>query len=87
MGKDVFGDEQRHVGKGHIRVKREFTFDYFLHETGGTDEVTTDLIHMSGMDPVIAADIAERRPFYEVTLHCVVDLDSGKVSIESAECS
>jgi len=88
MGSNVFGNEQHHVnrGKGYM-VKREFSFDWYLHETCSADEVVSDLVNICEMPEETAKDISERRPFYEVILHCIVDLDSGRVRIESAECS
>jgi len=88
MGNNVFGDEQNHASKGKgYMIKREFSFDWYLHETCSPDEIIDILVYVCEVPEDTARDISERKPFYEVTLHCVVDLDSGKVRIESAECS
>jgi hypothetical protein len=84
-GEQVY--EPAHPCKGHAIVKREFSFDFYLNENISEDQLIYELTQYCEMPVEIAEELATRRPFYEVALHCVLDLDTMHVRIERAECS
>lgn len=61
----------------------KYQFKYYLndnYERGELAEFLTD----EGIPESIAVDISETRPFYEVTLECEYDSETGETKILSA---
>lgn len=48
------------------------TFQWYLHEDGSKNEVVEELMDQ-GLTEEVATEIAQSRPFYEVTLECSYD--------------
>jgi hypothetical protein len=59
-------------------------FQYYLHdsERGSLAEHLT--WKFPEMDPALAEKADQQRPFYEVTLECELDEETGKVTLISA---
>lgn len=59
-------------------------FQYYLHdsERGSLSEYLT--WKFPEMDPDLAKKADSQRPFYEVTLECELDEETGKVTLISA---
>lgn len=58
-------------------------FKHYLHETQGASEFEDELMRQLGITEEEASMLVQKmgRPFYEVTLRCAVDTETGKVSI------
>lgn len=58
-------------------------FKYYLHDDYDRGEFAQDLIE-KGADPEVAAKAASKRPFYEVTLECDLNEETGEITLISA---
>lgn len=58
-------------------------FKYYLHDDYDRGEFAQNLIE-KGADPEAARKAADQRPFYEVTLECELDEETGEVTLLSA---
>lgn len=62
-------------------------FKYYLHDDGGSDErideFARQIPEIAAMDDAAREELAEKigRPFYEVTLTCDLDLETGNVTV------
>jgi hypothetical protein len=61
-------------------------FKYYLHDDATGRERAEMILDQIDLD-MDSEQFAQMigRPFYEVTLHCSLDTDTGKVSVESVE--
>lgn len=56
---------------------------YYLHDGAERYELA-EWFEEQGVDPEIAMKAASERPFYEVTLECELDEETGAVTLISA---
>lgn len=61
-------------------MSKKLTFTYYLHEVSSSGELASYL-EGKGLDSRLAEKIANSRPFYEVTLECEVDTETGEVTL------
>ncbi len=59
-------------------------FFYYLHHDGDGDEDVEHLLGQ-GIQEDVAQRIAGSRPFYEVTVDCTYDTDTGKITYGKVE--
>jgi hypothetical protein len=64
----------------------KYTFKYYLHDNYERGELEWFLSHpkFGNLPEPIAVEIASTRPFYEVTLNCEYDTETGETKILSA---
>lgn len=64
----------------------KYQFNYYLHDNyeGGEMEGFLTDPKFGNLPADVARDITEQRPFYEITLDCVYDTETGEVTIVSA---
>jgi hypothetical protein len=58
--------------------------EYYLHDDEASSLIEY-LVDELGIDPELAEKAADRRPFYEVTLVCDLNEETGEVTLISAE--
>jgi hypothetical protein len=60
-------------------------FKYYLHDDANSLELQSFLKSVAGID--VSDDLMQKigRPFYEVTLHCELDDETGKIYLLGAE--
>jgi hypothetical protein len=60
------------------------SFVHYLHDNYTRWELEHTLVEQEGVDPFVAEEIAETRPFYEVTLECEYDTETKRTTILKA---
>lgn len=56
---------------------------YYLHDNHGVGEMA-EYLESKGVSPDVARKAAEMRPFYEVTLVCDLNEETGEVTLKWA---
>ena len=58
--------------------------EYYLHDDYSRFELADYFVEKYGISPELAEKAASQRPFYEVTLTCDLDEETGKITLKWA---
>lgn len=59
-------------------------FTYYLNDDYTRSELVEWFVENLNISPELATKAAEQRPFYEVDIHCEMDLETGEVFVYGA---